>query len=157
MQKDEYKELIGLLSEKKLLSEEDLDEAYNEIISIKEMDTKNKNNYIIMIQIIEELQKEGLIKEQDVRDFMNRLNDNETNEFHNATMQDLEDYEMKADEKFERNLVNLGLYISGFMTVIWLIIISVNVKSIVGAIILSAFPAYHMKKASELFSINFGA
>lgn len=39
----------------------------------------------------------------------------------------------------------------------WLIIISVNVKSIAGVIILSVFPAYHMKKASELFSINFGA
>lgn len=111
MKKEEYKELVGLLSEKNLLSKEKLDEAYNNIISIKEIDTTNKNKYIMMIRIIEELQKEGLIEEQDIRVFMNRLSDNETDRFHNAVMQDLKNYEIKADEKFERNLVNWGLYI----------------------------------------------
>lgn len=119
-----------------------------------------KDEYKELIEFLPEnklLNKEELVKEQDVRAFMDRLDDNETNKFHDAMMKELEDYETKADEKFERDLVNLGLYISGFMALVWLIIISVNVKSIVVAIILSIFPAHHMKKASELFYINFDA
>lgn len=153
MEKEDYKEVTEMLSNKELLSEEELDKVYEDIKTIKEMDVEGENKYITMAKIINELEKERLIKEKDIMDFLNKLSKDELDEFNDAVLDELDEYEIEDDDDIEIISFGFRIHLSMIMATVWLIFIASSVNNLFTAMALSVFPAYFMKRANEMISI----
>lgn len=166
MTEEKYKEIASFLSDRKLTDLKTLDKAYQEIDTMKEISTEGKNNYLLMSEILDELQKERVIKERHIWRFIKNLTDDELEDFQVALEKQLEntkaykkeleeelaEYGIDAEdligEKKKSNSWLSAIYL--FLALMWLVAISLNIKSLFIGSLLSIIPAGFLKKGHEL-------
>ena len=166
MTKDKYKEIAIFLSDRNLTDLKTLDKAYQEIDTIKEISTDGKNNYLLMSEILDALQKERVIKERHIWRFIKNLTNEELDGFQAALENQLEDKKAYKEE-LEKELAEYDIdgqdlidkerqsnswrsVVYLFLALMWLVAISLNIKSLFIGSLLSIIPAGFLKKSHKL-------
>lgn len=136
MDKKEFLETSQLLIEKNLIGKEKLIEEFENNNVLQNMESGNT------LKIVEELRNKELITDKDIEIFKNFMR------------KDLEEFIKEEDKSFIRTTNNLSCYFCYLIGIIFLLIISFNIKNLYLGLVLSIIPAYFFKKGSFFFNLN---